>query len=69
MDNSIRQCKKCSSYMNYHMSYNFGNPFSYYICPYCGYDTRKDDYSYTATNHTSITNQNAITTNSILIKE
>ena len=58
----FKQCKKCSAYMNYYISYNFGNAFSYYTCPCCGYSTRNEDAYYTVSNHTTITDKNALLT-------
>ncbi len=65
----LKQCKKCSTYMNYHMTYNFGNPFSYYTCPCCGYDTRNDDSYYTVSNHTTITDQNVSASTSTFMRD
>lgn len=36
------QCPKCHTHMTFHMDYFAGNPYIFYICPACGYDTRNE---------------------------
>ena len=50
------QCKKCSAMMNFNMTYSCGNPYIFYVCPCCGYDTRDDALTYATTNHAIFVN-------------
>lgn len=36
----MEQCPVCGTFMQFNMTYAYGNPVIYYTCPMCNYDTR-----------------------------